>query len=98
VLARHLEEFGKEIVRALRRHLSLLAPLFRYGFGLGDGFLQRGNIGFQGRDAFNCCIGFLAPPFAPDFGLCGCLSESEATLPALRPAIILFWRIWARSA
>ena len=35
----------------------------------GDGFLQRGNIGFQGRDAFNCCIGFLAPPFAPDFGL-----------------------------
>jgi hypothetical protein len=69
VLARHLEEFGKEIVRALRRHLSLLAPLFRYGFGLGDGFLQRGDIGFQGRDAFNCCIGFLAPPFAPDFGL-----------------------------
>ena len=43
--------------------------MFRYGFGLGDGFLQRGNIGFQGRDAFNCCIGFLAPPFAPDFGL-----------------------------
>ena len=69
MFARHLEEFGKEIVRALRRHICLLAPLFRNGFGLGDGFLQRGNIGFQGRDAFNFFIGFLAPPLAPDFGL-----------------------------
>jgi hypothetical protein len=25
------------------------SPLFRYGFGLGDGFLQRGNIGFEGK-------------------------------------------------
>jgi len=88
VLARHLEEFGKEIVRALRRHICLLAPLFRNGFGLGDGFLRPWKPMLPRCDAFNCCIGFLAPP-APDFGLAnGFLWRVDINLDGRASAVV----------
>ena len=43
-LACHLDEFGNKLVSPFRCHLGFLAMLLAKCFGLGDGFLQRGNM------------------------------------------------------
>jgi hypothetical protein len=66
-LARHFDELRNEIVSPLGLRPRFLAPLLAYGFGLGDGFFQRGDFGLQVFDLLGCSLGFLAPLLALGF-------------------------------
>ncbi len=69
MFARKFKELGHESIGPLGGHLSVLAPLFGYGLSLSDGILERGNISFQGTNAFDCRLGRLLPLVAQDVGV-----------------------------
>jgi hypothetical protein len=52
---RHRDQLGNEMINTLARHLRFLAVLLAERLCLGDSFLQRRDVGFQGLE----CTAFI---------------------------------------
>jgi hypothetical protein len=47
---RHGDQLGNEMINTLARHLGFLTVVLAKRLGLGDGFLQRRNVGVEGLE------------------------------------------------
>jgi hypothetical protein len=56
------------MIGSLGCRLDFLTLLVPEGFGLGDRFLQRGDMGFQRRNLLGRCLGLVASLLAQDLG------------------------------